>query len=138
MLSVVSIFKQLLGTFVALIGGWFAGVVCIVVIGFTGIGGDQRGSVVEASLMEAVFLWFYLIPVWIVALIPLYLAIPRTSLLWRPYICISLGALAGLLSAALFSGGNLDSTMFIWYAVAAIVGAATCLTGVVTRDRFKP
>src|SRR5215471_6192044 len=29
MLSVVSIFKQLLGTFVALIGGWFAGVGCI-------------------------------------------------------------------------------------------------------------
>src|SRR5215470_1521996 len=45
MVSVVSIFKQLLGTLVALIGGWFAGVVCIVVIAFTGIGGDQRGSV---------------------------------------------------------------------------------------------
>ena len=65
MVSVVSIFKQLLGTFVALIGGWFAGVVCIVVIAFTGIGGDQRGTVVGASLMEAVFMWFYLIPVWI-------------------------------------------------------------------------
>jgi hypothetical protein len=71
-------------------------------------------------------------------LIPLYLAIPRTSLLWRPYICISLGALAGLLCAALFSGGNIDSNKFILYAVAAIVGAATCLTAVVTRDRFKP
>src|SRR5262249_58193134 len=113
MVSVVSIFKQLLGTLVALIGGWFGGVVCIVVIGFTGIGGDQTGSVVAASLMEAVFLWFYLIPVWIVVLIPLYLAIPRTSLLLRPYICISLGALAGLLCAALCSGGHIDSTMFI-------------------------
>jgi len=136
--SVASIFKQLLGTFIALIGGWFAGVVCIVIIAVTGIGGDQRGAVVGASLMEAVFLWVYLIPVWIIALIPLYLAIPRTSLLWRPYICISFGALAGLLCAALFSSGNIDSTMFLWYAVAAIVGAATCLTGVVTRDRFKP
>ena len=103
-----------------------------------GIGGDQRSSVVEASLLEAVALWFYLILVWIVVLIPLYLAIPRTSLLWRPYICISLGALAGLLCAALFSRGNIDSTTFILYAVAAIVGAATGLTAVVTRDRFKP
>src|SRR5262249_13134367 len=84
------------------------------------------------------FLWFYLITVWIVALVQLSLVLPRTSLLWRPYICIGLVALAGLLCAALFSSGNIDSTMFLWSAVAAIVGAATCLTGVITRDRFKP
>src|SRR5262249_61684587 len=117
MVSVVSIFKQLLGTLVALIGGWFGGVVCIVVIGFTGIGGDQRGSVVAASLMEAVVLWVYLIPLWIVVLIPLYLAIPRKSLLLRPYIFITLGALAGLLFAALVSRGNIGSTYFICDAV---------------------
>ena len=137
MVSVLSILKQLLGTVVALLGGWCAGVVSTSVIAFTGIGGAQRDAAVGARLATAVFLWIYLVSVWIVALIPLYFAVARTSLLWRPYICIGLGALAGLLCVALSSGGSIDSSMFTWYAVAAIVGAATCLTGVLTRDRFK-
>jgi hypothetical protein len=77
------------------------------------------------------------VPVWVIALIPLYFAVPRSSPLWRPHICISLGAVAGLVCVALFTGGNIDSSMFTWYTVAAIVGAATCFTGVLTRDRFK-
>jgi hypothetical protein len=137
MVSVLSVLRQLLGTFVALIGGWLAGVLCTAVIAFGGIGGAQREEAVGATLATAIFMWIYLVPVWVVALIPLYLLVPRSSALWRPYICVSLGAVGGLASVALFAGGYMDSSMFTWYAVAAVVGAATCLTGVLTRDRFK-
>ena len=137
MVSAISLLKQLLGTFVALLGGWFAGVVSTAVIAFTGIGGAQRDAAVGATLFTAGFMWIYIVPVWVVALIPLYFAVPRSSWLWRPHICIGFGAVAGLICAALFSGGNMDSSMSTWYAIAAIVGAGTCFTGVLTRDRFK-
>ena len=116
---------------------WFAGVISTAVIAFTGIGGAQRDAAVGATLATAVFMWIFIVPVWVIALIPLYLLVPRSSWLWRPYICGGVGALAGLLCVALFTRGNVDASMLTLYAVAAIVGAATCLTGVLTRDRFK-
>ena len=78
------------------------------------------------------------LPVWVIALIPLYLFVPLSSSLWRPYICTALGALGGVVSVAVYTHASFDYYMASFYAVAAIVGAATCFTGTITRRYFKP
>jgi hypothetical protein len=135
--NVRSVLKQLLGTLVAVIGGWCAGVAMTALIAFTGMGGAQPEAAVGATLYSAVFMWIWIVPVWIVVLIPLYLFIPRSSWLWHPVACTLLGALGGIGSAAVSTHGNFDPGMLTFYLVAMAVGGATCLTGAVTRNRFK-
>jgi hypothetical protein len=72
----------------------------------------------------------YVMPVWVVCLIPLYFLVPRDSVLWRWPVCTALGALAGTGLAAL-----LLPTFFA--APGAIVGAATCFFGSITRNYFQ-
>src|SRR5215472_12832196 len=120
MVSVVSIFKQLLGTFVALIGRWFAG--CDMHCCHC-IHRDRRrperlssGGYIDGGGVLVVLSYTRLDccidptllgnSTNITALATLYLHQSRCT--------------CGSAMAALFSSGNIDSTMFTWYAVAAI------------------
>jgi hypothetical protein len=66
--------------------------------------------------------------------------VPRSSVLWRPAVCATIGALAGVLIILGFNivGWFDSSELWIFCATAAVVGGVTCLTGCITRDRFKP
>jgi hypothetical protein len=130
--------RALLGTLIAVFAGWFAGVLGVAVIAFSGIGGAQRDAALEGILVTAFYMWLFIIPVWVVALIPLYLFIPPSSPLWRPYICTGLGAVAGLAIVAILTRADMAVEMWSFYILAAIVGGVTCLTGVLTRARFGP
>ena len=138
MVNVLSILKQLLGTLVAVLGGWFAGILSTAIVAFTGIGGTQRDAALEGTIVTSLAMWIFIAPVWLVALVPLYFFVPRSSWLWRPYICTSFGAVGGLVSVAMYTQANFDYYMASFYAVAAVVGAVTCFVGAITRDRFKP
>jgi hypothetical protein len=137
MVSVLSILRQLLGTCIAVLGGWIAGIVSIAVVAYTGIGGAQRDSAFEGTIFTSVAMWIFIVPVWIVVLIPLYLFVPVSSPLWRPSVCTALGAVDGLASVAVYTQAAFHYDLASFYAVAAIVGAATCFTGAITRHYFK-
>jgi hypothetical protein len=137
MVSVLSIIRQLLGTLVVVLGGWIAGVLSIAVVAYTGIGGSQRDSAFERTLFTSVAMWIFILPVWLVVLIPLYLFVPVSSLLWKPSVCTALGAVGGLASVAVYTDAAFDYYVTSFYVVSAIVGAATCFTGAVTHHYFK-
>ena len=43
------------------------------------------------------FMWIFIFPVWIAILIPLYIFVPRSWLVWRWPVCTALSALAGVI-----------------------------------------
>src|SRR6266853_2885486 len=77
---------------------------------------------------------------WLVLLLPLYLLVPATSILWRWPVMTICGALAGAgvwLSLAALNSGLHDSETPVTTLVAAITGAATCLFGALTTRFFR-
>ena len=130
--------RPLLGTFIAVLAGWFAGLLGVAIIYWAGIGGAQREAALGGILVTGFYMWFFIIPVWVVMLIPLYLFVRPSSPLWRPYVCTSFGTVAGLAIAAILTGADMAVEMWSFYILAAIVGGVTCLTGVLTRPRFHP
>ena len=86
-------------------------------------------------------MWPFIIPTWLIVLIPLYLFVPRSSVLWRWPVCTACGALAGALMMLWYHGGvpgfgELTTDAWSLVADAALVGGITCLTAALTRDRF--
>jgi hypothetical protein len=55
---------------------------------------------------------YFIPPVWALILIPLYLFIPSSSMLWRWPICTLFGAVAGFLIVSLVFGVFLASVTF--------------------------
>ncbi len=79
----------------------------------------------------------FVLPTWLVALVPLYLLVPRRSVLWRWPVCTLCGAVAGALIMFGFYGPNSrDSYSTVAIILASIVGGITCLFGALTADRF--
>jgi len=150
--------RQIIGTFVALLAGWCAG---LILIEATAILEMLRYSdyIWHAVLIETpiTYLWVFIyvtLPVWLVLLVPLYLFVPSSSVLWRWPICTICGAVAGyliLLGIFVFVSGqptlhpvhghttvySLLTGPWFLYVVAGIIGAVTCFVGAVTRARFK-
>ena len=74
---------------------------------------------------------------WLVALVPLYLFVPRRSFLWHWPICTICGAAAGAFIMFGFYGyDSRDSFSPVAITLASIVGGTTCLFGALTADRF--
>lgn len=130
--------RPLLGTFIAVLAGWFAGLLGVAMIHWLSIGGAQWEAALSVIFVTGFYMWFFIIPVWVVMLIPLYLFVPPSSPLWRPYVCTGFGTVAGLAIAAIITGAGMAVEGWSFYALAAIVGGVTCLTGVLTRPRFHP
>jgi hypothetical protein len=91
----------------------------------------------------------FIIPSWLVAFAPLYILVPRKSILWRWYACAPLGGLAGaIIMQSFFAYSELcvyHTTItraldFVWPLTtpATVVGAATCLVATLTFDLFNP
>ena len=99
----LSIVRALAGTTVAVLSGWAAGVLFVALVCVVTFPAAHRTSgTVVASLWNtpfafAIFMWFFIAPVWVLAFVPLYLLVPRSSVLWRTSLCTTLGALTGVL-----------------------------------------
>ena len=133
--------KRVLGSVVATLSGW------IVLVLLGGYGSDffhhWRALSVRDSLGFFAFMAIWIVPVWAVLLVPLYLFVPRKSFLWKPLVCVPLGALAGYLVmqtwfAIVDYSPRHPIDLFVWLSIpAAVVGAVTCLVGTQSYPRFN-
>ena len=136
------ILKQFLGVLVAVLGGWLAGIL----FAFAWAAVDvttHPGEVPAIALF--VLPWIvalgsaaFIYPV-LLALVPLYFFVPRSSPLRRWPICTSLGALAGVcIVFGFLSRPNVNppESKLSWYILAAVIGSATCFVGSTTREHF--
>jgi hypothetical protein len=142
-----SIAKQILGTIVALLSGWFAAMLFLEAIAIIQLL-QQPHSIVPDALWVApitvgIVMAYFIIPVWFFLLIPLYLFVPASSPLWQLPVCSACGLVAGLAIIALWlrgvpGVGGIAPEAWSLYVIAAIVGGVTCFTGALTRHVFKP
>jgi hypothetical protein len=139
--------KQILGTVVAVLSGWFAAMLFLEATTAVELLHQPHYIVPEALLVapittSMVMSWF-VIPVWLFALIPLYLFVPPSSVLWRLPVCSACGVIAGVLIVACWVRGipgigGLAPEAWWLYIYAAIVGGVTCFIAALTRHVFRP
>jgi hypothetical protein len=80
----------------------------------------------------------FVLPIWLVVLLPLYVFLPIDSALWRVPVCTALGVLcgAGLLATYFAVSGVPMSLLWLFGVEAAVIGGVTCLFGALTAKRF--
>lgn len=91
-------------------------------------------------LFFSTWIWAFALPVWLVALLPLSLFVPRSSPLWSWPVCTVCGAIAGALVVAVvfpLPGRGIAPEIWFPYTLGAIIGAITCFVGSLTRHRFE-
>jgi hypothetical protein len=139
--------RQLLGTLVAVLAGWLTALLFLEAATAFELLQQPHYIVPEALFVTPIdcglFMSFFILPVWALVLVPLYLLVPPSSVLWRWPICTVCGAAAGLVIIGVFFGripgvGRISSDAWDFYVLAAIVGGVTCLTGALTKHMFKP
>ena len=135
--------RSLLGTFLAVFSGWLAAVLFVAlataVLMVAGRTPVEPMAFVFGPVTFGIYMWVFILPVWLLVLLPLYFFIPPSSALWRWPVCTACGGVAGLLIVAIifpFPRLNADLSLWMPYALSAIVGGVTCLTGSLTRHRF--
>jgi hypothetical protein len=117
-------------------------VACIFLTLFTSASIWIRSCCLGGTIAMSGFMALFIVPVWVLILVPLYLFVPWHSILWRWPICTACGALAGFAIMTLFFGGisgfdQLSSGAWDFYVIAAVVGGVTCLVGALTKHIFK-
>src|SRR5262245_40698135 len=100
-MAVRGVAKQILGTAVAVLSGWLAAILVLELTTIAELLHQPRYVVPEALYIAPIFVsvvmsWF-VVPVWLLVLIPLYVFVPPSSVLWRVPICSACGILAGVL-----------------------------------------
>jgi len=134
---------KLLGSFVAALSGWIWCVLAFMVTDFI-----QRDDPIEWSGLGliSIVVGIIVFSVWLLALIPLYFLVPRTSVLWRWPVCALCGGIAGGLIicglAMLDKADHSFSEIFSWESVIFILiypvstGSIICLVGALTARYF--
>jgi len=139
--------RQLLGTVIAVVAGWLTALLLLEATTAIELLQEPHYIVPDAlvvgPIVSAWFMAYFILPVWALILIPLYLFIPSSSMLWRWQICTLCGAAAGFLIVSLVFGGiprvgHVSSGAWASYIRATIVGGVTCLIGSLTKHMFKP
>jgi uncharacterized membrane protein len=132
------------GSFVAVLIGWLAAVALLEIeriVNFV-----YHRDQLSWNVLWVTPLWFsmwilaFALPVWLVALVPLSLFVPRSSVLWHWPICTVCGALAGALVVAVvfpLPGRGIAPKIWFPYTLGATIGAITCLVASLTRHRFE-
>ena len=138
--------KQLAGAAVAVVVGWLAALVFIELLTALELLQQPHYIVPEALLVTPIefglYMSFFIVPVWVLVLVPLYLFVPAGSVLWRWPVCTLCGVVAGVFVMALWVGGlpgvrGVASEAWYLYVMAAIVGGVTCMTAALMKRRFK-
>jgi hypothetical protein len=138
------IVRQLFGTFVAVLSGWIAGILFGLPLALFDLIRDPA-HVSPWELLGIPYLFgigapIFIVPVWVFALIPLYFLVPRSSPLWRPAVCASVGVAVGIcIMVWSFAQPNINppEEKWSWYVEAAVIAGVTCYIGAAMRDRFK-
>ena len=132
----------MLRSFLSAKAGWFVGVLALVIHAHADFAFTRsyfRGIAALASWVGIV-----IFPVWLIALLPLYLLIPRRSVLWRPWLCAACGAIAGAVilfvlawwSFCVYGRASLaDALRLPFLYVGPIIGATTCICGSILKRR---
>lgn len=143
-MSARAVAKQILGTVVAVFAGWLAAILFVEL--FTAIDvlmGDPNvapAAFFVAPLVYAYAMSYFILPVWLFLLVPLYLFVPPSSVLWHWPLCTAFGVASGVLIVAVFlglPGPQVAREIWLPYVLAALVGGVTCLTGAIMRERFR-
>ncbi len=137
--------KQILGTVIAVVAGWLGSILVLNVHAFIQM--IQEGHVdweliLGGSLLTSAFMAYFIIPIWLLVLIPLYLFVPSSSVLWCWPVCTACGAIAGAIIVSIAFGGlpglgRIATEAWPFPVIAAVVGGIACLVGSLTRQRFK-
>jgi hypothetical protein len=104
---VVTVLKRLVGALMALIGGLLIVGIGVFILGLLTV--SQNPSIgpsesafdsffvlpLEQAFVLIYFAFFAAAPVWLLFYVPCHLLIPRNSVLWQPWLCVPLGAVAG-------------------------------------------
>jgi hypothetical protein len=130
--AVALIGRQILGSFIAVCGGWIAALVILLLM--------QPHSGILGVMIATWFMWIFILPSWLLLFLPLYIFIPHSSMLWRWPICTSFGVLAGVaIFLAVVGASDRHITVTDWFflALASTVGGIACLTAALTSKYFK-
>src|SRR4051812_6138722 len=97
-----SIANQFLGTVVAVLGGWLAPLLFYGCIRLLGLSPENQQpldlrTLIGSTIVTSFFMAWFIIPVWLFVLIPLYFFVPLSSPLWRWPVCTACGAIGGFL-----------------------------------------
>ncbi len=139
--------KQILGTVVAVLSGWFSAMLFLEAMALIQLLQQPHYIVPDAlwvaPITVSIVMAYFVVPVWLLLLIPLYLFVPASSALWRLPVCSACGVVAGLVIVGLWLRGipgvrGVASEAWSLYVIAAIVGGVTCFIGALTRHVFKP
>jgi hypothetical protein len=80
----------------------------------------------------ALMIGLFVVPVWVLVLLPLYVLLPRTSFLWRPATCTGLGAISGALLVTLYFAVSPDvafGLVVLFLPFSIIIGGVICFIG---------
>jgi hypothetical protein len=122
-----TILSKIIASSVAPLIGGIAGVVVMLLFGWP----DWR----ICAFMVGIFV----VPVWLLVLLPLYVLLPRSSRLWRPGLCSALGAAAGAILITTYFAVSPDAPfelVVIFLPIAVLIGAVTAFIGAVTARYF--
>jgi hypothetical protein len=132
------------GSFVAVLIAWFAAIALLEVAQVVNF--ISHRDQLTWNVLWVTPLWFsmwilaFALPVWLVALVPLSLFVPSSSVLWRWPVSTACGAAAGALVVAVVFpvlGPGIAREIWFPYTLGAIIGGITCLVASLTRHRFE-
>jgi len=143
--------KKFLGSVVSVLAGWVCGWICLTGIEFfanSQYKWDHLSMAIEGDLGGFLLMGIFIVPSWLIMFMPIYMLTSADSFIWRLYICLPLGAVAGgLVLQAFFTYSELFTYRTDWIRAldicwplvipAAVVGAITCLTAKMTFKRFS-
>jgi hypothetical protein len=126
----------MLRSFLSALAGWVSAIVALPVAGFL----NARTIDVlswDIILVSASYGAVFVFPVWLFVLWPLYGRVPFRSVLWRPYVCIPCGAIAGglLIWLPFPFLVRLPFHPHPYFYVGPFVGAVTCAVGCAIKYR---
>ena len=137
-------FVTLLGSFFAAFCGWLAGILLALSWGAVVVMNQPAKpdllSFIALPWIVAIGSAYFVLPVWLLLLAPLYFLIPRSWLVWRWPICTFIGILAGIVIIGVFLSfpdTNPPLEFLPWYILAAVIAGTTCFIGSLTHERFR-
>jgi hypothetical protein len=133
---VKTVLKKILGSFLSAGIGWFTGVLAMGL--FEAASAPTWDDFWRFLLLHAALVAAFVLPLWLLVLLPFYVLLPRDSALWRVPICTGLGILSGAgVLFIYFSAAGLPLSLLGLFGIeAALIGGSTCLFGALTAPRF--
>lgn len=134
---------SLLASILAAVAGWVCGVLALGTIGalFSIVFDRASLATICAELWwPFLFAFGFVLPLWVVLLVPLYLLVPATSFLWRGWMCIVVGLVVGGAIGAIrlrLVGSLGDTDLFLFTIESAFIGGFACFAAVLLRPWLR-